>query len=210
MAVPLGPEGFREIVNVSRETLSRLNQYADLLVKWQSRINLVGAKTLEDLWRRHMLDCAQMWRLVSSDAVSITDLGSGAGFPGLVLAILAEDRKVDVVLIESDQRKCAFLSEVIRQTGVQAQVLNDRLESVSLPPADVVTARACARLPKLLGYTKLRVKPNGVGLILKGARVDEELTEARKDWTMRIVRHTSLSDPSGTILELRNIQRVIG
>ncbi len=210
MVEPLGPEGFREIVDVSRETFGRLNQYADLLIKWQRRINLVGAGTLDDLWRRHMLDSAQLWRLIDSEASSITDLGSGAGFPGLVLAILAERRNICVALIESDQRKCVFLNEVIRQSGAKARVYNERLEQVSLPPADVVTARACAPLPKLLGHAYPRVKSNGVGLILKGARVDEELTEARKDWTMSLVRHTSLSDPSGTILELRNIGRVIG
>jgi len=210
MATPLEPEDFRQITNVSRETLGRLSQYADLLAKWQRRINLVGRDTLDDLWRRHMLDSAQLWRLIGRDVSSVVDIGSGAGFPGLVLSILAEQRGLGVALVESDQRKCAFLNEVIRQTGAKAQVFNVRLEQASLPAADIVTARACARLPKLLDYAHGILKPGGVALILKGARVDEELTEAGKDWTMTIVRHTSLSDPSGTILELRNVQRVIG
>lgn len=210
MATPLGPEGFRQILDVSRETLDRLHLYGDLLTKWQRRINLVGRDTLQDLWRRHMLDSAQLWRFISGDAASLVDMGSGAGFPGLVLAILAGNQGPKVSLIESDQRKCVFLNEVIRQTGVDARMVNERLEETTLPPADVVTARACAPLPKLLAYAHPRLKPDGVALILKGARADEELTEARKDWTMTLVRHTSLSDPSGTILELRNIGRVVG
>lgn len=210
MGAPLGPEGFQEIIDVSRETLDRLRLYADLLSRWQRRINLVSRDSLGDLWRRHMLDSAQLWRLVDPDAESLTDFGSGGGFPGLVVAILAGRGGPSITLIESDQRKCAFLNEVIRQTGAEARVLNERLEDTSLPPVDIVTARACARLPKLLGYVRDRLKPEGVGLILKGARVDEELTDARKDWTMSVVRHTSLSDPSGTILELRDIRRVTG
>ncbi len=210
MAGPLNAEGFREILDVSRETLGQLSRYAELLEKWQRRINLVGRDTLDDLWRRHMLDSAQLWPLIPPDAASITDLGSGAGFPGLVLAILAEPGRADITLIESDARKCAFLNEVIRQTGARAHVVNQRIERVSVPAADVVTARACARLPKLLDYIEPCLKLGGIGFILKGARVDEELTEAGKDWTMSVVRHTSLSDPSGTILELRNIRRVVG
>jgi 16S rRNA (guanine527-N7)-methyltransferase len=157
-----------------------------------------------------MLDSAQLWRLIGPDAASIVDLGSGAGFPGLVLAIMAGDSGPRVTLVESDQRKCAFLSEVIRQTGANASVVNKRLEQTSMPMVDVVTARALARLPNLIECATPFLKPDGVALFLKGASADEELTEAGKDWTMTAVRHTSLSDPSGTILELRNIQRVIG
>lgn len=210
MTAPLGPAEFRKITDVSRETLERLRAYADLLVKWQRRINLVGRGTLDDLWRRHMLDSAQLWRLIDDDVASIADLGSGAGFPGLVLAILAPDDGPDITLIESDQRKCAFLHEVIRQTGANARVEAARLEDAKIPPADVVTARALARLPQLLAYAAPLLKPGGLGLFLKGQSVDEELTEAGKDWTMTVVRHTSMSDPGGTILELRDIQRVIG
>lgn len=210
MTAPLGPEGFLQTIDVSRETLDRLRQHADLLVKWQARINLVSRKSLDDLWRRHVLDSAQLWPLIEPEGASVVDLGSGAGFPGLVLAILGAPRVGHVVMIESDARKCAFLNEVIRHTEAPAHVLHQRIETVSQPLADIVTARACAPLSKLLSYARPFVKDGGKTLVLKGARVDEELTEARKEWTMSTVRHTSLSDPSGTILELRDIQRVIG
>ncbi len=210
MTSPLGPEDFCRVANVSRETLEPLKLYADLLTKWQARINLVGQKTLTDVWRRHFLDSAQLWRLIGPASASVIDLGSGAGFPGLVLAMLGAPRVADVALIESDARKCAFLNEVIRQTGAPARVINRRIETVSLAPAPYVTARACAALPKLLSYAQPLMQEDGTALFLKGARVDEELTEARKEWTMQTVRHTSLSDPSGTILELRDIRRVIG
>ena len=210
MSAALDPDGFREITHVSRETCDRLRQFADLLVKWQRRINLVGRGSLDDLWRRHMLDSAQLWPLINTGTASATDLGSGAGFPGLVLAIMADGHGPVVTLIESDQRKAAFLNEAIRQTGADARVVTARLESVPVPPADLVTARACARLPILLGYAAPLLKSSGSALFLKGASVDEELTEAGKDWTMNVVRHTSLSDPGGTVLKLGNIRRVIG
>lgn len=209
MAPPrLSRRAFGDATGFSRETLDMLQVYGELLVKWQNRLNLVGAGTLHDLWSRHMLDSAQLWPLMDADAARITDLGSGAGFPGLVLAIMAGSDGPALQLIESDARKCAFLETVIRATGANARVVRARIETNPVPPAPIVTARACAPLNKLLSYTAPLLEKGGVALFLKGRSVEQELTVARRHWTMTVVRHQSQSDPSGTILELRRIRRV--
>ena len=209
-ATPLSEAGFRAATNVSRETFDRLAIYAALLIKWQAKINLVGRSTLDDLWRRHMLDSAQLWPFIDVSADSMTDLGSGAGFPGLVLAILGGETGLKVSLIESDRRKAVFLGEVIRRTGANALVVVARIEENPVPPAAIVCARACAPLAKLLGYTAPLLRSDGTALILKGQSVDEELTEANKAWTISLTRHSSQSDPRGQILEIRDIRRVDG
>lgn len=209
-AGPLSAADFRAAIGVSRETLERLEIYAAILAKWQIRINLVGGRTLDDIWRRHMLDSAQLWSHIDPTAKTITDLGSGAGFPGLVLAILGGNTGPTVSLIESDRRKGVFLNEVIRETEANASVVTARIEDIPVPPADFASARACARLPKLLGYLAPLLRSDGVALILKGQSVEEELTEANKDWTLSLARHPSRSDPSGQILEISNIRRAVG
>jgi 16S rRNA (guanine527-N7)-methyltransferase len=206
----LTPGAFRSATNVSRETLARLEAYAALLTKWQNGINLVGSRSLEDLWRRHMLDSAQVWPLIDPKVESITDLGSGAGFPGLVLAIVGGDASPTVSLIESDVRKGVFLNEVIRVTGANARVITARIEEQPVPPAEIVCARACARLPDLLDYSVPMLRPDGAALFLKGETAEEELTEADKDWTMSVIRHPSRSNPGSQILEIRDIRRVAG
>ena len=115
----LSKEAFADLTDVSRETLDKLSAYVDLLIKWQRRINLVGPNTVADVWRRHLLDSAQLYSHLADPKARLLDLGSGAGFPGLVLSILGAK---DVTLIESNQKKCSFLGEVIRQTGCAAQV----------------------------------------------------------------------------------------
>jgi 16S rRNA (guanine527-N7)-methyltransferase len=206
----LSPEDFGAATNVSRETLARLELYAGLLEKWTRSINLVGRDSLADLWRRHMLDSAQLLPLLPPAPVGrervLVDLGSGAGFPGLVLAILGAG---EVHLIESDGRKAAFLREAARETGVAATIHNLRIEALPAFAADVVTARACAPLSKLLGYAEPFVRsadagrPGGTALFLKGRRVDEELTDSAEKWKMRVERFPSRSDPEGTILRLK-------
>jgi len=282
-------------INVSRETLQRLETYAALLTKWQARINLVGPATLADLWRRHFLDSAQILPLLgeplpppvregghssagrgkvgmggdaapgdsnqsSSDrralrrgpphpasppgsldprvaslakppqpspapsanadirrrggegesgnwgGGTLVDLGSGAGFPGLVLAIMTDWR---VHLIDSDQRKCAFLRQVALDCGVLDRVTihAKRIEQVAGVAADVVTARACAPLDGLLTLAAPLVGEKGTCLFLKGANVEEELTAARRHWTMRLDRRASVSDPAGGILVITQLKR---
>lgn len=196
-------------INVSRETLQRLEVYAALLVKWQARINLVGPATLPDLWRRHFLDSAQLLAVNSrpgAGGVTGIDLGSGAGFPGLVLAIMTDWQ---VHLIDSDQRKCAFLRQVALDCGVLDRVTIHarRIEQVSGIAADVVTARACAPLDVLLGLAAPFVAETGACLFLKGAQAEEELTQARQHWTMRVATRGSISDPGGKILAITQFQR---
>jgi 16S rRNA (guanine527-N7)-methyltransferase len=201
-------------INVPRGTLDRLEIYAALLTKWQARINLVGPATLPDLWRRHFLDSAQLIPLLEkADSLpqdrggrTLVDLGSGAGFPGLVLAIMTDWR---VHLIDSDQRKCAFLRQVALDCGVLDRVTihAKRIEQVTGIAADVVTARACAPLDELLALAVPIVGEAGRCLFLKGAQAEEELTDAQRHWTMRVEKRGSISDPAGNILTITQLKR---
>lgn len=202
---PLKIEEFQLVTSVSRETLARLKVYLGLLERWQKRINLVGNRSLADPWRRHFLDSAQLFPLLPKDTRSLVDLGSGAGFPGLVLGVLGVP---EVHLVESDGRKCAFLREVARETGVSATIHIGRIEDLSPWPADVVTARALAPLDSLLSLALPFLDLGAAGLFLKGKSVFEELTEAKKSWKMAIKQFPSQSDPDGVILRLGNVQRV--
>jgi 16S rRNA (guanine527-N7)-methyltransferase len=204
---PLTAEAFAGHCDVSRETLDRLRCYRDLLERWQKAINLVGGGTLGDAWRRHFWDSAQLRQHIPASAHSLLDVGSGAGFPGLVLAILGVS---GVTLVESDSRKCAFLREVARQTGTAVTILPDRLEALAgrLAPPDIIVARAVASLDLLLEMTKLYITPNTVCLFHKGARADAEIAAAREHWTMTLEKIPSETDPSGVILKMEGIARV--
>lgn len=197
-------EALAEEFNFDADTLSRLNIYHDLLIKWQKAINLVGPSTLADPWRRHFLDSAQVRETVPAGAARLIDMGSGAGFPGLVLAILTD---LDVILIESDRRKCAFLREVARATETGVAILDKRIEAVEIEPAEIVTARALAPVDRLLSYAVPLLKPTGLACFLKGKTILEELTDARRHWTMEIEQLVSRSDRDGRLLLLRNINR---
>ena len=201
---PLTAEGFAEIIPVSRETLARLEAYAELLTRWSARINLVGRATIADLWRRHILDSAQLRQLVPEQARSLIDLGSGAGLPGLVLAVLGAP---GVELVEADSRKSAFLREAARVTEAAVTLRPCRIEAVSPHPVDVVTARACAPLDRLLGLAEPFLAADSECLFLKGERIEEELTLARKNWTMAVSISESRSDPRGVILRLQQVAR---
>ena len=200
----LGAEGFANAVGVSRETMQRLEAYAALLVAWSARINLVGRATLGDLWRRHFLDSAQLRPLIPAGARSLVDLGSGAGFPGLVLALLGVP---GVELVEADSRKAAFLRETARITGAEATVRGCRVEAVPAHAVDVVTARGCAPLDRLLPLAERFIGQDTVCVFPKGARAEEELTAARKGWTMTVSRHPSRADPGGSVLLLQQVVR---
>jgi 16S rRNA (guanine527-N7)-methyltransferase len=199
-----GAEEFVAATGVSRETLGRLSRYAELLLDWNSRHNLVSPRSLEDLWRRHFWDSAQLVPLIPADAGTLADLGSGAGFPGLVLAELLRNR-VRVTLHEATTKKCAFLAAAAEAMDLVVTVENQRMEDTPFQAFDVVTARACAPLPKLLAYAQHFADPNSVCLFLKGQNVGSELTEAHKSWKMKVRQIPSLTDPSGVILELREL-----
>ena len=198
-------DDFRDITGVSRETLAKLETYAALLEKWQKKINLVGPKTIPDLWERHLLDSAQMFEHIPEGVERLVDIGSGAGFPGLVLAILGVP---DVHLIESDGRKCAFLREVARATDTPVTVHNKRIESVENLNADVCTARALASIKDLLTYAQPLLKPQAPCIFLKGKRINEELTDANYIWHIKEYRIPSRTDPDGTIIFIEGFSDV--
>ncbi len=206
--MPLLPEEFAAMANVSRETLASLAAYATLLAKWQKSINLVATGSLAEVWCRHMLDSAQLHPLLPSGTRSLVDFGSGAGFPGLVLAIMGVP---EVHLIESDARKCVFLAEAARIAGLQPDVNpiihHARIEGLRPWRVDVVTARACAELRGLLGYAAPFLDTKSICLFLKGARVEDELTKVAKEWRMTADRIPSISDSSGIILRLGQVTR---
>lgn len=203
------PEEFQAETGVSRETLARLEAYADLLGRWARAVNLVSEKSLRDLWRRHMLDSAQLVPLLpvwkKRRRRVILDLGSGAGFPGMVLSALGAG---DVHLVEPDQRKVIFLREVAREVGSDAHIHGLRIAQLARFPVDVVTARAFAPLDRLLEESAPYLDPAqatdgrrpALGVFLKGRGVEEELTAAQKLWQMDVQRVPSRSDSSGTIL----------
>jgi len=184
--------------------LARLEAYADLLVGWSAHINLVGANTLGDLWRRHFLDSAQLFAHVPQATQSLIDLGSGAGFPGLVLAILGVR---GVELIEAAARKCAFLREAARIAAAPVVIRNARIEAVPPRIVDVVTARGCAPLDRLLVLAQSFIGPDTVCLFAKGEQAREELTAAKQAWTMDATFHDSCTDRRGVILCLRRVAR---
>jgi 16S rRNA (guanine527-N7)-methyltransferase len=199
---PLDAVEFAAATGVSRETMARLEAYAALLLTWSARINLVGRATLGDLWRRHFLDSAQLLPLIPAGSESLVDLGSGAGFPGLVLAILGVS---GVELVEADSRKAAFLREAARITGASVVIRGCRIEAVAPHAADVLTARGCAPLSRLLSLGERFIGSRTTCLFLKGARAEEELTEAGKAWTMTAARHPSRADPGGSVLLFQQV-----
>ena len=208
-AESFGPEEFVKLSGVSRETLARLKAYAGMLADWNSRHNLVSKGSMADVWRRHFWDSAQIAPLIPGEAESLVDLGSGAGFPGLVLAELLRDRpNFRVVLYESTGKKCQFLEAVAKRLELRPEIRHARVEDAAREPFGVVTARACKPLPELLAYAQRFWTQNTVGLFLKGQNVEAELTAAHKSWRMKLQRHPSLSDPSGAILELRELRGV--
>jgi len=201
-ATPLTKEGCAEYLSgIDADTMDRFEIYLALLSKWQRAINLVGKNTLANAWRRHILDSAQLLPHIEKD-LKIADLGSGAGLPGLVIAIATG---ANVQLVESDQRKATFMREVARETGTDVDVHVARIEDLPSLDADIVTARALAPLPKLLPWVHRHLKKGGKSVLMKGASVDQELTESTKQWTMNVVRKFSISDASGTILIVNDL-----
>ena len=199
----IGPEDFATKTGVSRETLARLKAYADILVDWNSRHNLVAKSTLPDLWRRHFWDSAQLAPLIPQGARTLADLGSGAGFPGLVLAAMLPD--LAVTLHEATTKKCAFLRLAAERMGITVTVQNARLEGLPLSQFDVVTARALAPLPQLLDYAQNFVGPNSVCLFLKGQNVVAELTQAHKYRRIIAFQVPSQTDPLAAIVVVREL-----
>lgn len=197
-------------LSVSRETWDRLEHYTDLLKKWNPRINLVSPTTLAEAWTRHIVDSAQIWGIPQTYPQHWADLGVGGGFPGLVVAILRDEfaPEMKVTLVESDQRKCAFLRTVLRETGVVANVEARRIEEIPPLGVDLLSARALASLDKLLGFADRHLCENGTALFPKGAQAEKEIADARKMWQFDLVRHTSLTDPQAVVLQIGALTHV--
>jgi 16S rRNA (guanine527-N7)-methyltransferase len=191
--------------DVSRETQETLGRFADLLVRWNRTVNLIARGDEAVLWPRHIDDSLQLATLIPPDTHRAIDLGSGAGFPGLVLAIATG---ITFDLIEADHRKAAFLREAIRETSAPAIVHPSRAEATLLPSVSLVTARALAPLPRLLAMTTPFLSPGGVCLFLKGANAESELTAAGSEWHMEVERIPSRTAADACILRISDITRV--
>jgi len=194
-----GSNEFLGDIAVSRETINLLEEYVALVLRWQKSINLVGPSTVKDIWRRHILDCAQLYRYLKPPG-SLMDLGSGAGLPGLVIAILGHSK---VKLIESNKTKCTFLREASRSLGISVEIIDSRIEEVKLTKtADYITSRALAPLDQLLCYSARLLGHQGKCYFLKGHNIESELTAAKKNWNMMVTKHRSKSCTDGVILEI--------
>jgi 16S rRNA (guanine527-N7)-methyltransferase len=203
--------GFASHFPVSRETIDKLLAYEALLRQWQKTINLVAPSTLDVVWSRHFADSAQLLALAPANAKRWLDIGSGAGFPGLVLAVMLADREgARMALVESDSRKAAFLGEVARRTGAPVDIRPERIEKAAtqakVGPVDVITARALAPLPRLLELAAPAFSDHTVGLFLKGREVDAEIAAAQERWAFDATLQPSVTDTSGRIVVVRALQ----
>jgi 16S rRNA (guanine527-N7)-methyltransferase len=206
--VSYGPADLQRDLAVPRETCERLETHRRLLEIWSRRINLIGPNELADYWRRHALDCGQLVRH-APEARLWVDMGSGAGFPGLIVACLplADAR---VTLVEANPKKVAFLREAIRETGAPAQVLEGDIDVLGpeLPPQHVVTARAFAPLPRIAASAKPILDRGAIGLFPKGADFRAEIAAAAdQGWVLTVEPLPSLSDPTGRILRIEGAKR---
>ena len=183
---------------------ARLRRFVDFLLRWNAKLNLMAARDVAVVWERHVADSLQLVPLVPAGIERAVDLGSGGGFPGLVLAIATG---VSFDLVDSDQRKAAFLRTAVLETGAPATVHCCRVEDANIPPAPLVTARALAPLPRLLPLAARFLTDDGVCLLPKGAKVEQELAAARRDWTMTVARVPSRTDASGVVLRVSGLAR---
>jgi 16S rRNA (guanine527-N7)-methyltransferase len=196
-------------LSVSRETFAALRQLEALVQRWTPVVNLVSKATVPDIWTRHILDSAQLFAACPANARHWADLGSGGGFPGLVVAILAKqlNAELNVTLVESDLRKATFLRQAAQALSLSVAVLSQRVESLPPLDADVVSARALARLSDLLGHADRHLRPDGVAIFPKGAQYEAEVAEARLKWSFDVDIRTSLSDSDAAILIIGAINR---
>ena len=197
-----GPEVFLEHVDVSRETFEKLEIYANLLLRWQFKINLISTNSLKQAWHRHFLDSAQIFSILPKKATSAIDVGTGAGFPGLVLSIMGLE---NVQLVEQNKKKCAFLYEVIRETEATASVHPCKIEKLPIKDYDVVLARAFRALDGLLKVVSPFFGKDTLGIFPKGLKVNQELTAASKNWKMKTAIKQSITSPDGKIVLVKDL-----
>ena len=202
-------ESFCSNVHVSRETYAKLCVFHETLIKWQNSINLISKDSIKNIWERHFLDSAQLYRFVKDVKGNVFDFGSGAGFPGLILAIMGQKK---VHLVESDFKKCAFLTEIAMLTDVQVTIHNCRIEKLSNLSADLITSRALAPLNKLVDYVEIFIKKSSKKtekipklLFLKGKSYKSELLQLIKTKKIDFQEFPSLTDKDGKILYINNM-----
>ena len=195
---------------ISALATERLQIFVGLLAKWNAAINLVSPASLAEVWTRHVADSAQVLDVAPIRRARWLDLGSGAGFPGIVIALITADtpNPVEMTLVESDRRKAAFLSTVSRETGVPMIIQAARIEAVAPQSADTVSARALAPLVKLCSFAERHLAPHGAALFLKGGRYDAEIAEARRTWSFALDVRRSSTDPAGAVLIMKDLRRV--
>ncbi|WP_027256981.1 16S rRNA (guanine(527)-N(7))-methyltransferase RsmG [Leisingera aquimarina] len=198
-----------ESLDVSRETFQRLEVFEQVIQKWNPKINLVSKSSLEHIWMRHIADSIQVFRC-TDPAEHWVDIGSGGGFPGLIIALLAADEapNMKVTLIESDQRKSAFLRTAARECSVKATVLTERIEKAKPQAADILSARALADLSTLLEFSERHLSPEGVALFPKGESWKKEVDNARQQWQFDAEQVKSLTEQEAVILKIREVARV--
>ncbi len=197
-------------LDVSRETLLRLDAFLALVEKWNPAINLVAKGSLPEAWNRHVLDSAQIVSLCPADARSWVDFGSGGGFPGLVVACIAQETQpgLSITLVEADKRKAAFLMQAARELKLEVAVIAERAETLTPFGADVISARAFARLAVVCALAERHLAPAGTAIFPKGAQAESELIDAQKVWRFDALVTLSLTDLSGRILSLKNVRHV--
>jgi len=193
-------------INVSRETFEQLKSLSDLIRKWTAKINLIAPKSIPELWTRHIEDSAQVFSIAGDSWSSWTDIGSGGGLPALVVAILDEKRR-PMTLVESDQRKCLFLTTARRELGLNINVINGRIEDQRIEKADILSARALAPLDKLLSFSEMLKKPEGRAIFLKGVTFQDEIDVANRNWGFSVNSHVSTTSSEARVLEISRIVR---
>ena len=195
--------------NVSRETYDDLRSFADLVQKWTPKINLISKSSVPHIWERHVVDSAQLYHFPPAKFNHWVDIGSGGGFPGIVMAIYAksENPTARFTLIESDQRKSAFLRNAARELKLNVRVLSQRIDEADAQNADVVSARALATLSALLSMSVQHLLPTGVALFHKGKRSQAEISEAQQSWSFDLKEHPSYTDPDARLLVIQRISR---
>ena len=196
--------------NVSRETFSLLERLAALVEKWNKSINLISKSTVPNLWERHILDSVQIYHATQVNFKRWLDIGSGAGFPGLVLAILAKEKNIDgeIILVESDKRKCAFLYTVRRDLNLNLSIINKRIEECDPQNADIISARALANLTKLFDLSFNHKCENTTFIFPKGRSWQEELVAAEKTWNFSWEAVNSITDSQAVVLKIGELSRV--
>ena len=203
-------ENFMHTYNVSRETYHKFENLVNLLREWQGKFNLVSNNSLADVWCRHIADSAQLFKYLNDDVKSVYDVGSGAGFPALVMAVMAQELRPEIkfTLIESITKKTLYLNEIKTVLSLDnVTVLNKRTEDLTLPPADVITARAVASLDKLLGYVYKFTDKKTKLIFPKGKTYRDEITAANKDWNFKLNVCENQTSHDGVILLLENLRR---